>query len=192
MWLTLPNFVTLLRIIMTPFIMIELSRGHYMSGGWLFGAAAFTDFVDGWLARRLGGNSISGQYFDPIADKILLSCIYLGLAMGDAVPVWIVVMIFARDFWILLLSGIALRFTRYRNLRPSIWGKASTVAQILAAVGVMAARAYEIQLFAWLSQVLILVVVALAVASGFDYTLRGIKYLRERSAPEPYTPPAQT
>jgi cardiolipin synthase len=179
MWLTIPNLVTFVRILMTPFILIELSRGQYLIGGWMFGAAAFTDILDGSLARSFGGVSTTGQYLDPIADKILLSCIYIGLALGHAVPVWIVILIFARDLWILLLSGIALRFTTFRRLQPSIWGKASTFFQIMAAVAVMGARAYKNDAFLKLSTVLMAGVVILAAVSGIDYSLRGIGYLRQ-------------
>jgi cardiolipin synthase len=178
MWLTIPNLLTMVRIVMTPFILIELAKGRYLAGGWLFGAAAFTDILDGGLARRIGAQSKIGQYLDPVADKILLSCIYIGLAAGGAVPVWIVVLIFARDIWILLLSGIALRFTQFRNLQPSLWGKASTFAQIMAAVAVMAARAYQNAIFAGVAEPLILAVALLAAVSGFDYTLRGFAYWR--------------
>jgi cardiolipin synthase len=183
MWLTIPNLLTLVRIILTPFILIELSNGQYMIGGWTFGAAAFTDILDGLLARRFGGQSRIGQYLDPIADKILLTCIYVGLALGGAVPVWIVLLIIARDLWILLLSGIALRFTDFRHLQPSVWGKASTFFQIMAAVGVMAARAYGIELFQKISTILIGGVAILAVVSGVDYSLRGIAYFRHRNSP---------
>jgi cardiolipin synthase len=176
--LTIPNFFTLLRIIMTPFILLELSRGHYMMGGWLFGGAAFTDVVDGGLARRFGSQSKVGQYFDPIADKLLLTSIYIGLAMGGAVPVWVVVVVLARDFWILGLSAIAFLFTNFRNLKPSLWGKASTFAQIMAAVAVMAARAYNFNGFATVADWLIRAVVILAAISAGDYALRGISYLR--------------
>ncbi len=182
MWLTIPNLLTLVRIIMTPFILIELSKGRYLAGGWMFGAAAFTDILDGGLARQLGSQSKVGQYFDPIADKILLSCIYVGLAMGGAVPVWIVVLIFARDFWILGLSAIALKFTGYRDLQPSMWGKASTFFQIMAAVAVMAARAYDNTWFLSVSTLLLGGVAILAAISGIDYSLRGITYLRGRTA----------
>jgi cardiolipin synthase len=178
MWLTIPNLLTFVRMLMTPFILIELSRGQYLAGGWMFGGAAFTDILDGALARRFGGQSKFGQYLDPIADKILLSSIYVGLALGNAVPVWVVAVIFARDFWILLLSALALRFTQFRNLNPSIWGKISTFAQIMAAVGVMGARAYGIEAFAQIAAVLIWGVVILAVISAADYTLRGVEYLR--------------
>ncbi|HEX4135997.1 MAG TPA: CDP-alcohol phosphatidyltransferase family protein [Bryobacteraceae bacterium] len=179
MWLTIPNLLTLVRIIMTPFILLELARGQYLIGGWMFGGAAITDILDGLLARRFGGQSKVGQYFDPIADKILLTSVYIGLALGKAVPLWIVLLIFARDLWILLLSGVALRFTGFRNLQPSLWGKASTFFQIMAAVAVMGARAYDSAWFLGISTALLGGVVILAAVSGIDYSLRGIFYLRQ-------------
>jgi cardiolipin synthase (CMP-forming) len=183
MWLTIPNVLTFVRILMTPFILIDLSQGRYLAGGWMFGGAAFTDVLDGGFARRFGAQSTLGQYFDPIADKILLSSIYIGLAMGGAVPLWIVVLIFARDLWILALSAIALLLTDFRQLQPSLWGKASTFFQIMAAVAVMGARAYDSTWFLRISTALLGGVVVLAVVSGADYALRGIVYLRRRSQP---------
>jgi len=183
MWLTIPNLLTLVRIIMTPFILIQLSKGEYLVGGWLFGLAAFTDILDGALARRFGGESKTGQYLDPIADTILLSSMYIGLALGGAIQLWIVVLIFARDLWILALSATALWLTDYRNLQPSPWGKASTFFQIMAVVAVTAARAYDNVWFLKISTVLLAGVVILAVVSGFDYSWRGIAYLRRRPPP---------
>jgi cardiolipin synthase len=146
----------------------------------MFGAAAFTDILDGGLARRLESRSKVGQYFDPVADKILLSCIYIGLAIAGAIPVWIVVLIFARDLWILGLSAVALGLTRFRDLQPSVWGKASTFFQIMAAVAVMGARAYGSTWFLKISTILLGGVVVLAAVSGVDYSLRGLAYLRRR------------
>jgi len=179
MWLTIPNLFTLLRVAMTPYILLELARGQYMIAGWTFGAAAFTDTLDGDIARRFGAESKVGQYLDPVADKLLLSSIYIGLMLGHAIATWVVVVVFARDLWILALSGIALRFTGFRELRPSVWGKASTFAQIMTAVGVMAAHAYQNQVFGQVSDILVWVVVALAAVSAADYTARGVQYWLE-------------
>ena len=89
MWLTIPNLFTMVRILMTPFILYELAQGEFLAGGWLFGAAAFTDLLDGAVARRFGGESKIGLYLDPVADKILLSSVYIGLAVGQAIrPGW--------------------------------------------------------------------------------------------------------
>jgi cardiolipin synthase (CMP-forming) len=176
MWLTIPNLFTMLRVLMTPYILVELARGEYLMAGWTFGAAAFTDTLDGFIARRFHSQSRVGQYLDPVADKLLLSSIYVGLMLGHAIPAWLVAVVFGRDLWILLLSGIALRFTKFRELQPSIWGKASTFAQIMTAVGMMAARAYRNAVFGQLAGWLIWIVVALAAISAADYTVRGIHY----------------
>jgi len=183
MWLTVPNLFTMLRVLMTPYILVELARGHYMVAGWTFGAAAFTDTLDGTIARHFGQESRVGQYLDPIADKLLLTSIYIGLMLGGALHGWVVAVVFGRDLWILALSAIALRFTKFRELRPSVWGKASTFAQIMTAVGIMAAHAYRNPLFGQISDVLIWAVVALAGVSAADYTSRGVGFwIRSRRA----------
>jgi cardiolipin synthase (CMP-forming) len=180
MWLTIPNLFTMVRILMTPFILFELTHGEFLVGGWLFGAAAVTDLLDGAVARKFGGESRIGLYLDPIADKILLSGIYIGLAAGGAIRPWVVAVIFGRDFWILLLSAIALQFTRFRKLEPSVWGKASTFLQIMTAVATMAARGYHDAVLERIAEVLVWGVAALAVISAADYSLRGVFWLRER------------
>ena len=184
MWFTIPNLFTLLRVAMTPYILLELARGRYMIAGWTFGAAAFTDTLDGFIARRFHAESRVGLYLDPMVDKLLLSSIYIGLMLGHAIPVWVVAVVFGRDLWILLLSGIALRFTKFRELQPSVWGKASTFAQIMTAVGIMAARAYDNAVFGRIAGVLIWGVVALAAISAADYTVRGIRFWRRSASRE--------
>lgn len=183
MWLTIPNLFTTLRIFMTPFILLELAHGRFLAGGWLFGAAATTDLLDGAVARRFGSETKIGLYLDPTADKILLTSIYIGLAVSHAVPLWVVIVIFARDLWILSLSAVALRFTGFRELNPSVWGKASTFLQVMTAVAIMAANGYRDAVLSRISTGLIWGVTALAAISAADYSLRGILWLRRaRSA----------
>jgi len=177
---TIPNLFTMVRIAMTPFILYALARGHFLLGGWLFGGAAVTDLLDGAVARRFGGESKIGLYLDPIADKILLSSIYIGLAVGGAVPIWVVAVIFGRDLWILGLSAYALKFTQFRDLAPSVWGKASTFLQIMTAVPVMAAEGYHDAVLRRICDGLILAVAAFAIFTAADYTWRGIKWLRTK------------
>ena len=177
--LTIPNLVTLLRIALTPVVVWLLATGHYLAGGWTFGFAAFTDLVDGFLARRFSRQSNVGLYLDPIADKILLSSVYIGLAAVGAVERWIVVAVFARDLWILLLSGIALRFTSFRDLQPNVWGKANTFVQIAAAVVVIAANAFFDSTLTVVGGGLMYLVAAFALLTGVIYTLRGLQWLRK-------------
>ena len=181
----IPNALTLLRIALTPFVLIELAHGHYLAAGWIFGGAAATDILDGGLARALGGQSKLGQYLDPVADKLLLTTVYIGLVLGGAVPFWVVGVILSRDLWILLMSLYALRFTDFRDLTPNIWGKLSTFLQIMAAIGVMAGRAFESQALTALGMYLLWGVVLLAALSGISYTLRGIHWYRNQSRRSP-------
>jgi cardiolipin synthase len=179
--LTIPNLFTMVRIVMTPFILFELAHGRFLLGGWLFGGAAVTDLLDGAVARRFGGETKIGLYLDPIADKILLSCVYIGLAAGGAVPVWVVAVIFGRDLYIVLLSTFALRFTTFRDLQPSVWGKASTFLQVMTAVAVMAAEGYRDSVLRRICDFLILVVAGFAAVSAADYSRRGIFWLKQRA-----------
>jgi cardiolipin synthase len=178
---TIPNLFTAIRVLMTPFILYELAQGRFLVGGWLFGAAAFTDLLDGAVARRFGAESKIGLYLDPIADKILLSSIYIGLALGGAVPVWLVIVIFGRDLWIVLLSAIALKFTTFRKIEPSVWGKASTFLQVMTAVAVMGARGYHDAVLARVCDFLIWGVAGFAAISAADYSLRGVRWLAGRT-----------
>ena len=86
-----------------------------------------------------------GAYLDPIADKVLLSGVYISLAVARSIPSWLVVVILGRDLFLLATSGIALLFTAYREFRPSVWGKASTFVQIACATTWMAQNALNLR-----------------------------------------------
>ena len=181
--LTAPNQLTLLRMIFLPFIVINLVKHDFKWALALFVLAGISDGLDGLLARTLHQQTLLGQYLDPIADKLLLSSIYIGLTLGHALPVWVFIVVLARDLWILALSGVALKFTKFRELKPSVWGKASTFIQIMTAVGIMAARAYQNEVFGVIAGWLVWGVVILAVISAGDYTARGIRFwLQDRRA----------
>lgn len=177
---SIPNLFTALRIFATPFILRALAEGHFVLGGWLVGVAAFTDLLDGAVARRFGGETKFGQYLDPIADKILLTAVYIGLGLGGAVPMWLLYVIFGRDLWILGLSGIALATTKYRELQPSNWGKASTYAQVMTAVGVLAGNGYQDGELLLVCRGLFWLITFLAVMSAGDYTWRGVRWWIDR------------
>ncbi|MCI0365698.1 MAG: CDP-alcohol phosphatidyltransferase family protein [Phycisphaerales bacterium] len=130
--------------------------------------AALTDAIDGALARRFGMATGAGAYFDPIADKLLLSAVYVSLAVAGSVPVWLVVLVFSRDAIILAAAAVALRWTALRRFPPSIWGKASTFLQIVYALAVM------MGVLEWL----IWPVAALTALSGLHYVWRGAGDLR--------------
>jgi cardiolipin synthase (CMP-forming) len=135
--LTAPNQLTLLRMVFVPFIVIALVDGHYLQALLLFVIAGFSDGLDGLLARRLHQQTLLGQYLDPIADKLLLSTLFLVLSILKKIPWKFTVLVFSRDISILAASAVLFAIAGLRNFRPSIFGKANTFSQIAAVFFVM-------------------------------------------------------
>ena len=133
----LPNLITTARIILTPFVVAAIARGHWSQAFWIGFAAGLTDVLDGLLARALKVSSRVGAYLDPIADKLLLTASYLALGISGALPWWMVALVFGRDLFILAMAGYGYFFTPLRDFPPSVWGKLSTLLQIVAAGAVI-------------------------------------------------------
>lgn len=135
--LTAPNQLTLARMAFLPFIVNKLLDHHYKGAIILFVLAGFSDGLDGLLARRLHQQTVLGQYLDPIADKMLLSTTFLVLSVIGLIKWKYTVLVFSRDVCILLVSGVLYTIAGLRDFRPSIFGKANTLAQVAAVVFVM-------------------------------------------------------
>jgi cardiolipin synthase len=138
--LTAPNQLTLLRMMFLPFIVIKLVEGHYTSALILFVLAGMSDGLDGLLARTLKQQTTLGQYLDPIADKLLLSTMFMVLSILHKIPWKFTVLVFSRDISILFASAVLFAIAGLRDFRPSIFGKANTFAQIAAVLFVMLAQ----------------------------------------------------
>ncbi len=175
--LTAPNLVTLLRLMLAPFVAADILEGYYRRAIALALFAGLTDVIDGLLARKMGEATRTGAYLDPIADKILLSAIYVALGIAQAIPWWMVAVVFGRDVLILGMAAYGLLFTSVRKFPPSVWGKLSTFFQISAALMVMCSRAgfpAPVTLAVWL-------MVSATVWSGLHYAWRGIALLGTRT-----------
>ncbi|MGO9402457.1 MAG: CDP-alcohol phosphatidyltransferase family protein [Terriglobales bacterium] len=130
--LTAPNQLTLLRMIFLPFIVINLVKHDFKWALALFILAGVSDSLDGLLARTLHQQTVLGQYLDPIADKLLMSTLFLVLSIERVIPWKYTVVVFSRDVSILLISGVLYMIAGLRDFRPSIFGKANTFAQVAA------------------------------------------------------------
>ena len=130
--LTFPNQLTLLRMSFLPFIVIRLVDGHYGVALILFVLAGMSDGLDGLLARALKQQTVLGQYLDPIADKMLLSTVFLVLSILHKIPWKFTVVVFSRDLSILAASTVLFAIAGLRDFRPSVFGKANTFAQVAA------------------------------------------------------------
>lgn len=144
---TAPNQLTLLRMIFVPFIVIHLVEGRYLWALVVFVVAGFSDGLDGLLARTLHQQTLLGQYLDPIADKLLLSSMFLVLSILHKIPWKYTVLVFSRDISILAASAVLFAIAGLRNFRPSIFGKANTFSQIAAVFFVLL---FEIEPRRWI------------------------------------------
>jgi len=153
--LTAPNQLTLLRMLFLPFIVNSFLDQHYTTALVLFVLAGLSDGLDGLLARRLHQQTTLGQYLDPIADKLLLSTLFLVLSVLHKIPWKYTVMVFSRDMAILATSAVLYTIAGLRNFSPSIFGKANTCAQIGAIFFVMLLQIYTAR-WVWMARTVLL------------------------------------
>jgi cardiolipin synthase len=132
-----PNLLTLLRICLAPFLVAAILENRFEIGFILFVVAGLTDALDGLLARWLKQRTVLGQYLDPVADKLLLSTLFLVLLHEGLMPVRVTVLVFGRDVCILLVSAILYAAAGRREFQPTVFGKANTLAQVLAVAVVL-------------------------------------------------------
>jgi cardiolipin synthase len=129
---TVPNLLTLLRICLAPFLVAAILENRFALSFGLFLVAGLTDALDGALARLLKQFTMLGQYLDPVADKLLLSTLFLVLMQKGLIPARVTVLVFGRDLGILVVAAILYAAAGRREFQPSIFGKANTVAQVAA------------------------------------------------------------
>jgi cardiolipin synthase len=132
-----PNLLTLLRICLAPFLVSAILDKHYALSFGLFLLAGLTDALDGTVARLLKQRTVLGQYLDPVADKLLLSTLFLVLMHMGLIPARVTVLVFGRDVGILVVAAILYAAVGRREFSPSVFGKANTLAQVSAVAAVL-------------------------------------------------------
>lgn len=177
-WLNLANTFTLVRLVLTPIVIVAILDKHHLLALVLFFLAAVTDVLDGLAARRLDQRTPSGAYFDPIADKCLMSGVFLALAAAGLAPWWFVGIVLGRDVYILLGALIFLAFTRVRKFPPSMWGKASTFVQIVTVVTWLVRDAFSRPWLNTASEIALWLCTLATVWSGLHYTWRAVPMAR--------------
>jgi len=132
-----PNILTLMRICMTPFLVAAILENNFALSFVLFIAAGLSDALDGTLARLLKQRTTLGQYLDPVADKLLLSTLFLVLTYKGLIPTRVTAMVFGRDLGILVVAAILYAAAGRREFKPTIFGKANTLIQICTVMTVL-------------------------------------------------------
>ncbi len=167
--LTAPNQLTLLRMIFLPFIVTNLVKHDFKWALALFIFAGMSDGLDGLLARTLHQQTILGQYLDPIADKLLMSTMFLVLSIEKMIPWKYTIMVFSRDVSIMVVSGVLFMIAGLRDFRPSIFGKANTFAQVAAVFFVLLLLVEPIILVQIAAKVFLKATFILTIVSAVHY-----------------------
>jgi cardiolipin synthase len=181
----IPNALCVLRMLLVAPVAWLLTRGEYQSTLVLFGFAAATDGLDGFLAKRCGWTSELGKILDPLADKILLVGVFITLAALGLIPLWLALAAVGRD--VVITAGAIAYKILYGDPhgRPTLISKLNTLCQILYLLLVVAAHAAK-QTPEVLVTILGALVFVTTVVSGLDYVLtysrKAIQASRQRRA----------
>jgi cardiolipin synthase len=138
---TIPNLLSMLRLALVPPFLVFIVIGDYVAALIVLVVASFTDLLDGYLARRLHQVTRIGQLLDPAADRLYIFAALVGLAANDLVPWWIVVVIVARDVFLLVL-GVVLANHGYGPLPVHQLGKVATFALFFGVPVIMLGLAF--------------------------------------------------
>lgn len=171
--LTVPNVITLIRILLTPLFVILLIQGRYGPALLVFLCASVSDFVDGLIARHWQQRSPLGTVLDPLADKLLLMSSFILLSLYRLIPPWLAVVVISRDF--ILVAGILILklFDYPVAVRPTLAGKFTAAAQMITVFVVLLSR--QVPLPGIFLQGWFLLTGGLSTYSGIQYLAQGLK-----------------
>jgi len=180
---TLPNYLTLLRIVLVPFFVVLLLKHKPLEAFIIFLLAGLTDLLDGLVARIWHQRSVAGLWLDPIADKLLLLSSFLLLSFSEyaspqTIPWRVFWVVLGRDLLIVIGAVVLFLIKRKQNFPPTLIGKTSTVCQVLTVLAVLFFNFLNKQapLLSWLYDLTVLA----TVVSGLQYIWIGISALRKR------------
>jgi cardiolipin synthase len=176
--MNIPNFLSLLRIILVPVIVIFLIEGSYAKVLIIFVIAGLTDALDGALARLLNKQTKLGSFLDPLADKILLSTSFIALAIFSLIPSWLAVIVISRDFLILLGIAILSMMSVTYEIKPVFVSKITTTLQIATVFFALLLKTYTFDIISynWII-VLSWLTASFTIISGLIYIIKGIKFI---------------
>lgn len=170
--LTIPNLITLARILLTPLFIIFLIQGRYRKALIVFLLAVLSDLADGLIARLWQQKSPLGSYLDPLADKLLLDSSFVTLSIAHLIPPWLTVVVISRDV-ALTLGVLMLRLLEYPLvIQPSLAAKLTTTFQAGTVLLVLIGKIWYLP--PQLLQVLFWVTGGLTAISGIHYIYGGL------------------
>ena len=164
-----PNLLTMARLFVLPYLVITILDGRWRLAFALLWLAGVSDGFDGLLARKLHQRTTLGLYLDPIADKLLLSTLFLVLTHVGLIPRYVTVLVFSRDLGILLIATLLCATNTLRTFPPSKLGKLNTVIMILGVLTVMTCEVIPRAGLQELKALLLWTIALLAPVSAAEY-----------------------
>ena len=173
---SIPNLITLGRILLVPIVVWAIASGAMLAAFLLFVAAGVSDGVDGFLAKRFRMTTELGAYLDPLADKALIVSIYVTLGIGGQIPLWLVILVVSRDIMIVGAVVLSWLVGSPLKVKPLLVSKLNTVAQILFACLVLGSLGFNIAAGV-LERVLMGLVAVLTLLSVAAYVAEWVRHV---------------
>jgi cardiolipin synthase len=176
MRLTIPNLITILRLVLVPAVVLAMLQARW---GWAFAGfvvAGVSDGIDGFIARHFNQYSKLGAYLDPMADKLLLVSVFLVLGIAGELPLWLVIAAVSRDGLIVCAVLLSTVMAHPVEMKPLLVSKANTAIQIVLAAVVLGELALGVDLDP-LRPALILLSGILTVASAAAYLVAWLRHM---------------
>lgn len=180
--MSLPNLITLGRLMLVPVITWLLVAGETRIAFAAFVIAGLSDAADGYLAKTFNMETELGAYLDPLADKMLIVCIFVTLGIGGQLPAWLVIAVVSRDVLIVMAVVLSWVMGHPVAIKPLAISKANTAAQIVLAGTVLADEAFQLGL-QHLRTALVWTTAALTAASLLTYLDRWLRHMSEPISP---------
>lgn len=179
--LSIPNLITLARILLVPVVVWAIASNQMLFAFLLFAAAGVSDAVDGFLAKRFGMASELGAYLDPLADKVLIVSIYVSLGIADALPRWLVILVVSRD--LLIVGGVLFSWLLNRpvSVKPHMVSKVNTAVQLLLVGLALAALGFHFDA-GWALTMTMAAVAVLTLASVAVYLREWVLHMGANGA----------
>jgi cardiolipin synthase len=174
--LTVPNFITIARLLGVPLIVWLMVADRFLEATLLFVLAGISDAADGFIAKRFGAISELGAYLDPLADKALLVSVFVTLGFKGVLPAWLIILVVSRDLFIIGGLMIAYMLGRPMAIRPLWVSKINTVAQILL-IGLVLGERSGAAIFQPALALLVIGVAVFTVASAAAYLVEWLRHM---------------
>ncbi len=175
--MTIPNFLTILRALLTPVLVILLLEERLSEALFVFIIAGVTDGLDGLIARLYKQKSKLGAFLDPLADKLLLVTTYVLLAFQNLIPKWLAVIVLSRD--VLIVLGVFVLFMQDLpfEIKPTLASKLTTCTQIVTAIVTMASALWTPHPL--LKHILFYLTGTVTIVSWGQYMVRGVRIMQK-------------